>query len=167
MKILCLIMCFLITGCSYVMNSLEEGLTSRAGFSINVSYDKSTNYLNISWPGTTTEEGFAGYEIYMIPTPWNEFGTYDVIAAHYDIQSSTRFFRRISSLGDIASRTASIRMTSADLEGEGEYYVRVGIIKMTKDKDSEDNEYYPVTFTNYIEHSVLSSISGYRPVYIY
>jgi hypothetical protein len=163
LKILNLIICFTITGCSYSMDMLEGSLTNRANFSIAASYDEDENILDISWTKSVSEEGFAGYEIYMILEPWNEFGTYEVIAASFDINPSGHFFRRIGSLGVRDTRSVSIRVTPQDLNGEGEYHVRLGIIKMAKD---ENDEYYPVTYNNYIRHSRLGSRSGYKTVYI-
>jgi len=155
----------LITGCSYVTETLEKDGSTRAKFSIKASYDASTNYLTISWSPKEVGERFAGYEVYMILEPWNEFGTYQVIAACYNINPKAHFFREISWLGSPYITSVQIPVTPEDLNGEGEYYVRLGIISITsKDKDGN---YYPSTFENYVKYSRSTSISGYQAVHIY
>ena len=163
-QIICLTLCFLLAGCSYTMDFFESVIMSRAGFSISASYDKSTNSLNIAWSENANQDSFAGFEVYMIPQPWNEFGTYEVIAAPYNIQSSPRFFREISSLSSSYTKDVSITVSPSDLNGEGEYYVRLGIIGRGMD---EDGNYYIMNTDNYEKHTSISQISGYQPVYIH
>jgi hypothetical protein len=156
------------------MDSIEGAITGRASFSINVYYEKSAGSLNVSWTESIVGddiESFAGYEVYIIPKPWDEFGTYELVAAPYDI-SSSRFFRTIGSLGLYYTKFVSIAVPLSSLNGEGEYYVRLGIIKREKEKvkDEDGNEtyrYYPMNRYNYENHTFLSRISGYQPVYIY
>ena len=169
-KIICLIiflmMCFSITGCSYVMDSVEGGLTGRASFSINASYMEKDGTLLISWTKSITGENvesFAGYEVYIITKPWDEFGTYELLAAPYNI-SPQSFFRVVNALGFPHTQTAVIPVLPSDLNGVGEYYVRVGIIKRKKD---EDDNYYVMNVDNYKKYTFLSSVSGYQAVYIY
>jgi len=166
-KIICLlIICFLITGCSYVMDSVEGILTNRASFSINAFYVKEDGTLLISWTESLTGESlesFAGYEVYIITKPWDEFGTYELLAAPYNI-SPQSFFRVVGALGSPYTRTAVIPVLPSDLNGDGEYYVRLGIIKRKKD---EDDNYYVMNVENYRIYTSLSRISGYQPVSIY
>ena len=166
-RMICLTICFLFTGCSYGMDMLEGAITDRASFSINASYD--SGYLRISWSASPSEECFAGYEVYMIPEPWNEFGTYEVIAARYTLYpSSSRFFRTMPELGTRSTRYVNIPVSKSDLRyGEGEYYVRFGIIKMDKEDKDDSEACYPVDSANYINNSSLDKISGYKAVYIY
>ena len=166
MKIIFLTICFLSIGCSYVMDSFEGAIMNRASFSIDAYYDESAGLLNISWTETVSgEEGFAGYEVYMILEPWNEFGTYEVIAARFNLQtSSSRFFQTIGSLGSSDTNSVRINVSPTYLNGEGEYYVRLGFIQIGKD---ENDNYRTVNRYNYINYSSLSKISGYQAVYIH
>ena len=166
---ICLIICFSLTGCSYAMDWFEGLIMERASFSISADYDPipATNNLHIKWSESPSAKGFAGYEVYMIPEPWNEHGTYEVIAARYDLYpSSSHFFQQISGLGSSITKDVYITVSPSDLQGPGEYYVRVGIIRMEK-KDSKNDIYYDATISSeYKDHSDLESISGYKPVYI-
>ena len=161
---ICLALCFLFTGCSYGMDWFEALLMERSSFSINVSYNAGN--LKITWSENPPEinDGFAGYEVYMIPERWNEFGTYEVIAARYDLHPA-HFFSLKSELGIRTTRSVTIYVPSSSLEGEGEYYVRLGIITMdSKDKDTYYDAGIPDEYKN---HSSLLKISGYKAVYIH
>jgi hypothetical protein len=165
-KMICLTICFLLTGCSYGMDTLEGIMTNRSDFSINVSYDSTTKNLKISWSESPSTEGFGGYEVYMISEPWNEFGTYEVIAARYNLYpSSLYFFITKIELGSPTTKNVEIDVSSLVNPGfRDEYYVRLGIIKMKKD---DSDNYYPVNMTNYINYSSLDKISGYKAADIY
>ena len=163
---MCLTICFLLIGCSYAMDRFEGLMTERSGFSINTDYK--AGRLEISWSEEPSDKDFAGYEVYMIPEPWNEYGTYEVIAARYNLHPVHFFCNDIilmSRLGSRSTKYVSIPVLPSQLKGEGEYYVRVGIITM--DQDSNTKNPYPVNEPNYKQHSSLESISGYKPVYIY
>jgi hypothetical protein len=167
-KILCLSICFLFTGCSYGMDMLERSMTNRADFSINVSYNSGTKILEISWSESPSTESFAGYEVYMIMEPWNEYGTYEVIAARYDLYppSSSHFFIQKSELENLTTKNVQINVSTLINPGfRYEYYVRLGIIKKRKD---ENDDYYPINNqSDYINHTSLDKISGYKAVSIY
>ncbi|MCL2025860.1 MAG: hypothetical protein FWG92_03540 [Leptospirales bacterium] len=167
-QIICLAICFLVTGCSYGMDWLEAALMERASFSIDVSYNSGN--LTVSWSESPSDDkSFGGYEIYMILQPWNEFGTYEVIAARHSLySSSSHFFRHDIFLGNSSQKSITIPVTMSDLTsklgGKGEYYVRVGIIAMDK-KDKET--YYSATIPyDYNNYSSIDKISGYKAVYI-
>ena len=155
------------------MDWFEALIMERATFSIDVSFEKvspTSGNLKVSWSeNPSNNDSFAGYEIYMVLQPWNEYGTYEVIAARYNLYSSSHFFNLNSSLGIASTKSITIPVSSSDLDdklgGPGEYYVRVGIIAMEKkDKDSYYSASNPI---EYEEHSSLEKISGYTPVDIY
>jgi len=146
------------------MDMIERAMTNRADFSIDASYY--SGKLKISWSENPSAEGFAGYEVYIIPERWNEYGTYEVITAPYKISTAPFFFWNSAIetlLKNRLTKSVEIPVSTSSLNGEGEYYVRLGIIKMKKD---DDDEYYIVNETNYKSHSTLDKISGYKPVYI-
>ncbi|MCL2155966.1 MAG: hypothetical protein FWH53_09905 [Leptospirales bacterium] len=160
-----LIICFLLTGCSYEMDMVERAITDRASFSIDADYNKYSNTLTISWSVIPSEEGFGGYEVYIIPEAWNEFGTYEVIAARHTLSSKCQ---SIYSLGTRTIRSVNITVDPSNLDGEGEYYVRLGIVKMAvKDSDADPKIYYIGSDSDdYNKHSSVDKISGYKAVYI-
>jgi len=161
-RMICLTICLLFTGCSYTMDWFETLMTDRADFSIDVSYK--SGKLSISWSEDPSGKDFAGYEVYMIPEPWNEYGVYEVIAAQYKLYSSSHFFYSRIFLGSSSTKKVKIPVSASQLKGPGEYYVRVGIIKMNY--DSNTKKPYPVNELNYKNHSDLDRISGYKAVYI-
>ena len=165
-RMIFLTICFLLTGCSYGMDMIERSMTDRASFSIDASYN--SGQLTIKWSESPSAEGFGGYEVYIIPEAWNEYGTYEVIAARHYLYTLPFFSN--STLGDPATRSVSFSISKSDLDGKGgEYYVRLGIIKMNvKDSNTEPKTYYDKSNSSeYINHSSIDKISGYKAVYIY
>ena len=167
-KMICLTAIFLLTGCSYGMDMLERAITDRASFSINAAYDSGN--LKISWSESPSSDCFAGYEVYIIPEPWNEYGTYEVMAARYTI-SSAPFFDTTPGVLDLLGKpeTKSVNINVSPFVNPNgyrdEYYVRLGIIKMYKDDSDECIK--PDSRDKYIRHSSLDKISGYKAVSIY
>jgi hypothetical protein len=170
-KIIAAALC--LTGCSYAMDYLDRSINKQSSFSINASYTPgSPGNLKVSWESQAIDDDeFAGYEVYMILKPWDEYGTYHVIAARYPLVSGPDFFQLESSLlANRSTHKVNISVSPSDLGGAGEYYVRVGVIAMDENgKDSNGNTvYYDKTSpTDYEDHSSIDSISGYQAVDIY
>ena len=168
-RMIFLIICFLLTGCSYGMDMIEGAITERASFSINASYQ--SGQLTISWSESppAPDKGFGGYEVYIIPEAWNEYGTYEVIAARHNLFSPNFCYVSGFVLGNSNTRSVSFPLSKFDLDGKGgEYYVRLGIIKMyVEDSDADPKKYYDGSnYIEYINYSTIDKISGYKVVYI-
>lgn len=122
------------TNCSYIVDSIEAGITERSSFSIEGDYDAQSGLINLSWESGRVgsgDEAFAGYEIYITDQPDNEFVGYVIITAPYNIGQDylDRSLRRTS--------TASISIDPEPLDLKGVYFFRVGIINWDKDSKEE------------------------------
>jgi hypothetical protein len=169
--------------CSYAVDYIEGGITKRSSFPIDGSF--SSGLVTILWDQSeigSSNEAFAGYEIYVTQQPDNEFVGYDVIIAPYDlgqdILDST--FRR-NTKNEISFNPVVYGLS-------GVYFFRLGIIEWDKktkeeragtDDDDEDTtgwmpyeghyfqEYEDSNYDQYDENqwfyvnkTALSKISG-------
>jgi hypothetical protein len=173
MKIKIIAAALCLTGCSYIMDSLDRAIGAQSSsFSINASYTPgSPGHLDVSWGNQEVDDKeFGGYEVYMILEPWDEFGTYHVIAARHQLVPvfGSDFFVKLTSLGNRGTHSESIYVSPAQLGGTGEYYVRVGVITMDERDKNSGGGYYSDSFKpDYDDHSSIHSISGYKAVYIH
>jgi hypothetical protein len=156
------------TGCSYAMDMLEGVITERASFSIEASYDSSSHRLNVSWEETGDSSGFAGFEVYMTTSPWDEYGDYKVVAASENLSPSLPSWITFRTDSGLSSRYADSTYILVNPPVEaGEYYVRVGMVKFDEKDDSSGGGYYgSVMPGDYIDHTTLDAVSGYEAVYI-
>ena len=151
--------------CSYGMDMLEGAITERASFSINASYSTSTDTLSVSWDETGSGSDFAGFEVYMTTDAWDEYGDYTVIAARINLSDTSFPSSWITFNSSLDPYDSSANITVHSPPEEGEYYVRVGMIKFDEIEDSDPKAYYGVA--DYDDHSYVDRISGYETVYIY
>jgi hypothetical protein len=150
-----------MNACSYGVDLVERAITKRASFSIEATYNPTTNTITISW----TESGgtnFAGYEVYMTEEADNEYSGYVVIGAPYSISSSP-LFRVESSLQYVTTNTFTMNSTQVTaLPSKGRYFFRVGIIDWDEDADKRtlENGYTGDTLHDYTNNTDIAEISG-------
>ncbi len=123
----------LCINCSYVVDSIEAGITERSSFSINGDF--SSGLVTISWEKGRVgygDEAFAGYEIYITEQPDNEFVGYTALIAPYDLGEDIEVEKNL--------RKTGIDTISFDPEAFGKrgvYFFRVGIIQWDKTTKKE------------------------------
>lgn len=132
----------LMTGCSYVSDTIEGKISDRASFSIEVF--QSGNDIIIKWNEYFYSEDFAGIEIYRTKNPDDEYSSYILIGNRWTD----------SSLGNPYSSTFT---HSNGADSKGIYFYRVACINWEDPKDERD---YPEDESNYYTHTEISAISG-------
>ena len=160
-KYLIAALCLLLSSCSYLAEFTSKFGETVSSFSIDASYDSMTEKLTVSWKEVPSEDGFAGYEVYISERRWDEFGTFVVIAAKVLTPplSSRSYFTQISSLGIKTTKSVVLTISPLQLNGPGEYYVKVAVIQYKYDSDTKT---YDTTYSK----SSISAISGNEAVYL-
>lgn len=149
-----------LSGCSYVTDMIEAGITERASFSADAVYTGGN--VIISWDQADSNEDFVGIEIYRTSRPNDEYSEY--------IKIDDRFTD--AALANVATDTYTD--DAATIEGDsdlwGTYFYRVGIIYWDdplEDRDEPgENGYVPDTTTDYPGHTHIEYISGYAKVVV-
>ena len=159
-KYLIVALCLLLSSCSYLAELTSKFGETVSSFSIDASYDSVTDKLTVSWKEVPSEDGFAGYEVYISERPWDEFGTFVAIAAKQNIYSPSKsYFTTVFNLGDKTTKSVNIYINPLQLNGSGEYYVKVAVIQYKYDSDTKT---YDTTYSK----SSISAISGNEAVYL-
>jgi len=159
-----------LLGCSYGMDALEGAITERASFSIDAFFN-SPDTVEVSW-SELPDAHFAGYEVYMTTRAWDEYGSYELVAAKYLINNDIPSWITFEQLGDYPTNAdITVNPTDADFY-PGEYYVRVGLVYYDEKPEDERSdpevpEWYGDGEADYVHHSTLKKVSGYDYIYIY
>ena len=160
-----------LTNCSYIMDSVEGAFTNRASFSIDAYYT-SDKKIHLTWSSeSSSNEGFAGYEIYMTSQPDSEYANYETVAARFTIGSSPTtsgisFDTEYESL-----KYNNFVLDITNIHKAGNYFFRVGVINYDSYTDSNNVKHYYAEIgsdsqNDYQQYSIFNSISGYEMVYI-
>mgnify|MGYP001158014795 CR=1 FL=1 len=157
----------LLSGCSYVTDSIEAAITERASFSASATYNAGPPAsVTITWDESDMTSDFAGYEIYRTKYPNDEYSEYELVANRYDAGHA---------LDNGATNSFTDNFSLYPLNGSGTYFYRIGVIYWDEAPEDRTNENgyspeYPNAGwdgeTNYNANTNLESISGYARVVI-
>jgi len=164
MRLLALTIPFLmlITGCSYVSDSIEGAITDRSSFTLNAEYSKIGGHVDLTWEETDSSSNFAGIEIYRTKYPNDEYSEYILVRSRYEDSACNQSGGDPSLGNGYTTNYSDSNLPSLPLY-QGIYFYRVAFIHW--DEDQEDADYIR-NETNYYIHTEIDSISGYGKVVI-
>jgi hypothetical protein len=154
------IISLVLSGCSYVTDMVEAGMTERASFSIDAEY--SAGQVTITWDESASSSYFAGIEVYRTSEPDDEYSDYITVDD------------RFSDPG-LANPVNTYTDTTPPAISGKTYFYRVAFIHWNEpeaDRDAAHNYLEPWDGaginieTNYTNHTTIDSISGYAKVVI-
>lgn len=153
----------IMTGCSYVTDSIEGAITNRASFSADAVY--SGGSVTITWDEADFDSDFAGIEIYRTSEPNDEYSNYMLVASQYQIWNGSGYTS--TSTPELGYYYTTSYTDTSSLSS-GIYFYRVGIIYWDdpSDERTPENGYTGITATDYNGKTHIEKISGYAQVVI-
>jgi len=124
-----------ISGCSYVMDSVEGAITKRSSFPVDVK--RAGNLLTVDWSKdapSIDNEAFAGYEIYITEDADDEYAGYTLLLSGHSGNPGTAGYD--ASLQNESTRSVSFTYDVSSFSGDT-YFFRVGVINWSEAKESD------------------------------
>lgn len=124
-----------LTGCSYVMDSVEGAITKRSSFSVDVK--RSGNTFTLDWSKdfpSIDEEAFAGYEVYITERPDDEYSGYKILLSGHSANPGDLGYD--PALQNSSTRNVTFTYDVSALSGNT-YFFRVGVIYWSETDQSE------------------------------